>query len=535
MNLNRNEAANPDYGKIVDALLATDEQRTDFLKTGLIRLGLQVSQEVQPVPSLSPLHLNSSDPTEISELLASWVASGLITDENGHGVIRGENDTFSLKHNDIFGTTPSVDDTPGGGSSVEGTMKKLSITSSSSSSSSPESNDASPQTDGATDRIPDYNSLPKTLIAHTESHPSVKESPYFKHAEYYHWLEKYHRSNGSSISGDFGRVLLYGEVVTSTQTLLEKNPSLLSQLPIGTTAVATTQVSGRGRGTNVWVSPPGSMMFSTTFKHPMALSTTAPVVFVQYLAAMAIVTAIQNTYSSSSSPHSSSSSPYKNLNIRLKWPNDIYALDPSTTTNPTNNNNNNHPPNAYTKIGGILVNSSYSGSDYTIVLGIGLNLSHTHPTPTTSLNQLLTSCPSTSTSTSQQQQQQQHPPSNNDQLLFTYERLLACILPTFETLYARFCQTGWDTSFEKMYYKMWLHSAQIVTLETTEEEGAQTAVVKVRIEGITRDWGLLVAEEVVGGGQENGNGKVRGTGKKFLLQSDSNSFDFMRGLVRRKI
>lgn len=86
---------------------------------------------------------------------------------------------------------------------------------------------------------------------------------------------------------------------------------------------------------------------------------------------------------------------------------------------------------------------------------------------------------------------------------------------------------------------MWLHSEQIVTLETGEEEGAKGAqtAVTVRIEGITRDWGLLVAEEVVdvGGGQENGNGKVRGTGKKFLLQSDSNSFDFMRGLVRRKI
>lgn len=85
-----------------------------------------------------------------------------------------------------------------------------------------------------------------------------------------------------------------------------------------------------------------------------------------------------------------------------------------------------------------------------------------------------------------------------------------------------------------MYYKMWLHSDQIVTLETTDEEEGAGAVT-VRIEGITRDWGLLVAEEVVGGGRENGNGKVRGTGKKFLLQSDSNSFDFMRGLVRRKI
>ena len=47
------------------------------------------------------------------------------------------------------------------------------------------------------------------------------------------------------------------------------------------------------------------------------------------------------------------------------------------------------------------------------------------------------------------------------------------------------------------------------------------------IKGITRDWGLLVAEEL---GWED-----RGTGKVWTLQSDSNSFDFFRGLVRRKV
>ena len=71
-----------------------------------------------------------------------------------------------------------------------------------------------------------------------------------------------------------------------------------------------------------------------------------------------------------------------------------------------------------------------------------------------------------------------------------------------------------------MYYGYWLHTDQIVTLEA---EGGQRA----RIRGITRDWGLLVAEEL---GWED-----RGTGRVWTLQSDSNSFDFFRGLVKRKV
>ena len=65
-----------------------------------------------------------------------------------------------------------------------------------------------------------------------------------------------------------------------------------------------------------------------------------------------------------------------------------------------------------------------------------------------------------------------------------------------------------------------LLSGQLVTLETA---GGKRA----RITGITRDFGLLKAEEL---GWED-----RPTGRIHELQSDGNSFDFFRGLVMRKV
>lgn len=53
-------------------------------------------------------------------------------------------------------------------------------------------------------------------------------------------------------------------------------------------------------------------MFSTVVRHPVSLTTQAPIVFLQYLAALAIVEGIK-TYDSG----------YRNLQIKLKWPNDI--------------------------------------------------------------------------------------------------------------------------------------------------------------------------------------------------------------------
>lgn len=71
-------------------------------------------------------------------------------------------------------------------------------------------------------------------------------------------------------------------------------------------------MAGRGRGSNVWVSPAGSLIFSVVIKHPMELSNTAPVVFIQYLAAIATVEGIK-----------SYDRGYKDVPVKLKWPNDV--------------------------------------------------------------------------------------------------------------------------------------------------------------------------------------------------------------------
>lgn len=157
----------------------------------------------------------------------------------------------------------------------------------------------------------------------------------------------------------------------------------------------------------------------------------------------------------------------------------------------------------YTKICGILVNSHYSAEEYISVVGIGVNA--TNAQPTTSLNALV---------------EKFAPPSVRKSDPVTLEKLLARILTVFEELYVRFLRSGFDKTFEEMYYDDWLHMHQIVTLE---EEGG----VRARIKGITREYGLLLAEEL---GWED-----RPTGKVWQLQSDSNSFDFFRGLVKRKI
>lgn len=60
------------------------------------------------------------------------------------------------------------------------------------------------------------------------------------------------------------------------------------------------------------MSPAGALILSVYIKHSMLLGNNAPVVFVQYLAAIAIVEAI-HSYEEG----------YENVPVKLKWPNDI--------------------------------------------------------------------------------------------------------------------------------------------------------------------------------------------------------------------
>lgn len=77
------------------------------------------------------------------------------------------------------------------------------------------------------------------------------------------------------------------------------------------------QVAGRGRGTNVWIAPAGSLLFSTLIDHPAHLAVSRPIVFIQYIAAIAVVEAIQ-----------SYGPGYEKLPVKLKWPNDICKSHP---------------------------------------------------------------------------------------------------------------------------------------------------------------------------------------------------------------
>ncbi|RCI16394.1 hypothetical protein L249_2609 [Ophiocordyceps polyrhachis-furcata BCC 54312] len=434
----------PGYADLINKLLADDASRVRFLRACLIKLGLQVSPQSASVPPLSHLHLSSScNGSKVTDILGGW--DDILIKEHGQDdVIRGEADTFLVRsrRRDSF------------------------------------SGDTLPELTIADDGHVDFSAVPKSIIAHEHDRPSPKSTPHFDHDFYYASLARFQAIEPDAT--DWGSVLLYGEVVTSTNSILEKsNSSLTSRLPTGFTFSASTQLAGRGRGTNAWIAPPGALMFSTVINHPGHLAVSRPPIFLQYIAAIAVVEAVQSLGTA-----------YESLPVKLKWPNDIYALDP---TKPASQRQ-------YVKIGGVLSHCGYCDGQYQVVLGIGINA--TNPRPTTSLSDLLGAHTTAATAP------------------LRLEVLLARILTRLEAVHAQFLRYGFSDDLEKRYYRHWLHTGQAVSLEA---EGG----VRARILGITRDWGMLRAEET--------DVEGRGTGKIWTLQSDENSFDFWKGLVRRKL
>lgn len=134
----------------------------------------------------------------------------------------------------------------------------------------------------------------------------------------------------------------------------------------------------------------------------------APVVFIQYLIALAIVESIRTREG------------YENVPLRLKWPNDIYA----------------DTRDGLKKVGGLLVNSSFVRDEFMLVIGCGINLNN--PQPTVSINDVI----------------QQHDPKLQR---LGPEEVLAHALVTFEKFYMEFCEKGMGSWFLDRYYDRWLH------------------------------------------------------------------------------
>ena len=118
----------------------------------------------------------------------------------------------------------------------------------------------------------------------------------------------------------------------------------MNYLPIPLVSVATHQLAGRGRGSNIWLSPPGCLQFSLLLRLPISSFPASKLVFVQYLFGLAVVEACR----------SPSVLGAFGDRVRLKWPNDIYAITAQAGAK---------------KIGGILVNTSFMGGHVDIIIG----------------------------------------------------------------------------------------------------------------------------------------------------------------------
>jgi biotin--protein ligase len=126
--------------------------------------------------------------------------------EDGEEYIKGENDTFLVEKQESRWALNSL-------------VKSLPI----SGGSNGQEGSVADQVDGAAsdDRIIDYNRIIKRLIPHEDDWPGTKETPYFNHHSFYANLRNFQQERTSE-SEEFGRYLVYGEVVTSTNTILEK-------------------------------------------------------------------------------------------------------------------------------------------------------------------------------------------------------------------------------------------------------------------------------------------------------------------------
>ncbi|TCD68669.1 biotin holocarboxylase synthetase [Steccherinum ochraceum] len=319
--------------------------------------------------------------------------------------------------------------------------------------------------------------------------PSREDTPLFNISQYYADLAAA-RAKATSLppaSWGIGEALLYGEVVTSTQTMLDKlsftspftiftpnvkeNHRFLTALPSPLLSLASHQIAGRGRGGNNWVSPAGCLQFSLLLRIPLKDVPAQKLVFVQYLVALAVVEACR-------SPDVLGQDGER---VRIKWPNDLYVVE-------------GEKGEGKRKVGGILVHTSFQGGVTTIVIGCGVNVLNTPPVA--SLSQLGT------------------PPRP-----LTMERTAATTMATFEPMWNTFVAERGPSR------RSWISTSsggcihQLVTITST------TPHKNVRIVGITEDYGLLrtVPERGGGGGQQ------------FVdLQPDGNSFDLMSGLIMSK-
>ncbi|KAJ0638151.1 putative carbon--nitrogen ligase [Helianthus annuus] len=161
------------------------------------------------------------------------------------------------------------------------------------------------------------------------------------------------------------------------------------------------------------------------------------------------------------------------LDVRIKWPNDLYLNG--------------------LKVGGILCTSTYKAKKFNVSAGVGLNVDNDKPT--TSLNAAL------------------------QKLTCDYhlrrEDITSAFFNKFEHLFHILINQGFKP-LEELYYKTWLHSGQRITVQDQD----------LRVENVVTVQGLTSSGYLLA---------IADNGEMCELHPDGNSFDFFKGLVRRKL
>ncbi|KAK7121141.1 hypothetical protein R3I94_020946 [Phoxinus phoxinus] len=257
-----------------------------------------------------------------------------------------------------------------------------------------------------------------------------------------------------------GHTLIYADVTSSTMDLLD---GLVSQSPQeGLIAIAARQTQGKGRGGNAWLSPLGCAMFSLHLQIPLNSRLGQRLPFLQHLVALAVVESVRTLPG------------YEDVDLRLKWPNDIYYSD-------------------LMKLGGVLVSSSLTGQSFSLRIGCGFNVSNSNPT--VCINDLV-----------RQQNRQQ----NRGLEPLAAEQLIARAVTLLERYVSDFQLRGSDTLLP-LYYSRWVHGGSRVRLWS--EDGPEAEVRGLDESGFLQVW---TGDEIV------------------TLQPDGNSFDMMKNLVVTK-
>ena len=264
-------------------------------------------------------------------------------------------------------------------------------------------------------------------------------------------------------TGYLGRALIYTEVTTSTLNIL--NPRFVFSLPEGTSllVVCSVQTQGKGRGSNQWISPIGCLMFSHLISIKQNTFLALRITLLQHIISVALVHGILTIPD------------YEKLDLKLKWPNDIYYGKDK-------------------KLGGVLVNNYSMGSTNKCILSVGMNVNTEN---LLSLNSVI----------------DDYNLKNRTTLLhLKLEYVLARCLNLLEQ-FLNDIEEGKLSDILQLYYRYWLHADAELSLWDSED----IFVIKSLDE-----YGYLTV-------------KSKNDGQTYSIQPDGNSFDMLKGCIRKKL